>query len=212
MVFSAAGLTQATVTQQLLLLLPCREEELRILRGEQDVGSPKRATAASAGGVNSGSSSDTEAGSSGEEGSWKGAGQAAGRPGQWGGGGIQQQQQPGGSKVSMRVLLYAADLGLPGCTSRMICLARQEPASHLTTTCPCVSRVQVVGSLTAGWEDDDSTGDDDSSAGVLSHGGSTGSAAGAGLGGAGGGRLGGTTGSDCLEGEGSIMQSEDSGF
>lgn len=92
-------------------LLPCREEELRILRGEQDVGSPsrnsgKRGTAASAGGVNSGSSSDTEGGRSFEEGSWKGAGQAAVHPGQWGNDSTQQQQQqqpPGGSKVSMCV-------------------------------------------------------------------------------------------------------------
>jgi hypothetical protein len=85
-------------------------------------------------------------------------------------------------------------------------------AGHTTTYCQCVA-VQVMGSLTAGWEDDDSTGDDDSSAGVLSHGGSTGSAAAAG--GVGGGRLGGygaPTGSDSLEEEGSIVPSEDSGF
>lgn len=98
------------------LLLPCREEELRILRGEQDVGSPsrntgKRGTAASAGGVNSGSSSDTEGRSSCEEGSWKGPSQAAGRPGHCGGGSTQQQQPPGGSKVSLGGSLMLRRLG-----------------------------------------------------------------------------------------------------
>lgn len=69
----------------------------------------------------------------------------------------------------------------------------------------------MFGSLTAGWEEDDSTGDDASSVGVLSHGGSSDSygpkaAAAAGPGGLGG------MGDDSIEGEGSILPSEDSGF
>jgi hypothetical protein len=78
-------------------------------------------------------------------------------------------------------------------------------------TLPCVARLQVFGSLTAGWEEDDSTGDDNSSVGVLSHGGSSESfgpkAAAAGTAGGVGGM-----GDDSIEGEGSILPSEDSGF
>lgn len=73
---------------------------------------------------------------------------------------------------------------------------------------PAIATLQVVGSLTAGWEDDDSTGDDTSSAGVLSHGGSAGSGMGRGAAAAAGGGFS----NDSLEGEGSIMPSEDSGF
>jgi hypothetical protein len=76
---------------------------------------------------------------------------------------------------------------------------------------PAIAPLQVVGSLTAGWEDDDSTGDDTSSAGVLSHGGSAGSGMGRGTGAATAGGSGGLS-NDSLEGEGSIMPSEDSGF
>jgi hypothetical protein len=91
----------------------CREEELRILRGEQDVGSSRinsgrrgTAGAAAGGGSDSGSSSDGEGDTGG--GGWNGGARGAGRPGQWGGNMQQQQQQQqqvGGVKVSGVLLL-----------------------------------------------------------------------------------------------------------
>jgi hypothetical protein len=78
----------------------------------------------------------------------------------------------------------------------------------------CCGCVQVIGSMAAGWEDDDSTGNDDDSAGVLSHGGSTDSDVGNAAGRGRPGGMGAFAGEDSLEGEGSrsIIASEDSGF
>jgi hypothetical protein len=95
----------------------CREEELRILRGEQDVGgsrgtSSRRGTGAAGGASDDGSSSsDTEGGSSGSKGGWGGGGAGVGSRGGlaagaaggqgWGSNMQQQQQQAaGGNKVS----------------------------------------------------------------------------------------------------------------
>lgn len=100
MMISAAG------TDAKLVSCPdtCREEELRILRGEQDMGSSRinsggRGTsgAAAGGGSDSGSSSDAEGDNSG--GGWNRWSRAVGRPGQWGGMQQQPQQQAGGAKV-----------------------------------------------------------------------------------------------------------------
>lgn len=55
------------------------------------------------------------------------------------------------------------------------CQSSQVLKFSCPNICSCCLSMQVVGSLTAGWDDDDSTGDDNSSAGVLSHGDSQGS-------------------------------------
>jgi hypothetical protein len=94
-------------------------------------------------------------------------------------------------------------------SSRHHVLLQSAPLLPLMIYCNCAVCVQVFGSLTAGWEEDDSTGDDNSSVGVLSHGGSSdsyGPKAAAGVGGGGG------LGDDSIEGEGSMIPSEDSGF
>jgi len=256
------------VCLQLLLFCCCSEEELRILRGEQDLTSSRTnsgrpGTSAAAGGTDSGSSSDTEGGSSGSNGGWNAGVKAAGQglrgglagaaAGQWGGN-MQQEQQQGGGNGKVRdhwLHHHRCHVALPQTSNTLLCNLVVRHDEKFANTLLCSNRIlsmrvgsatwplsrtdtsnavnaihvksslQVIGSLTAGWDDDDSTGDDDSSAtGVLSHGGSTesdmargGPGAGAAAGMRGGGGFGdGDSLSLGEEGSQGAMASEDSGF